>query len=119
MSGRQAKAARKAAEKATTNWKEAILQIHDRIHKGEIEAAHEMCHEALGSGRVTSDVAPLGGGPAEFDRLFRELCISTRTKASYVAGVPVDDDGQIRVLTGGDQELDAIVCGALQETIAP
>ena len=115
MSGRTAKAARRADKLA-----EAIAQIHDRLHRGDVEAAHELCHEAMDSGSVESDVAPLTGARmTTFDADFRQLCIRTGVRASYVAidAANPDPERGTRLVSGGDGPLVTMTDAALREVL--
>lgn len=95
--------------------REAIAQIHDRIHKEEIEDAHALCHQALGSGRVTTKVAPLRSSElSTFDNQFIELCKRLNVSASYVAVFPSGIASKTRIMTGGAVGVDRIVTSALR-----
>jgi hypothetical protein len=113
VNAKQAKANR-AVERVTAErdrLHEALAQAHDRLHKDDVDGCHDMLHQGLGSGELVSDVAPLSG-LSDFDRRFRDLCLETGMRASYVA-----IDGR-RLLSGGDAELDGIVTAAVRKRSA-
>lgn len=109
---------RTKVDRSVARLREALAQIHDRLHKGDIENAHELCHQALGSGYVNpGDVAPLTERSfTTFDDEFRHLCMRTGLKAAFVVATPHDDGKGARILTGGDAELDKFVNIALRAT---
>lgn len=116
MSGKQAKAERRVerAEADRLRMVECCAQAHDRLHKDDVDAAHELLHQALGSGEIDTDVAPLAH-VAIFDREFRDLCLRLGAKASYV----VEDPAQAgRLLSGGDARVDRLVNSAIREELA-
>ena len=94
--------------------KEALLQIHQALHKDDVDGAHDLLHQALGSGRV--DVAPSEQlnirAMSEFDKQFRQLEAVRGLTASYVVMIPAPAGG-FRVLTGGNAYVDAAVSKAL------
>lgn len=106
-SGRSAKRDRKV-ERLT----EAVAQAHDRLHKDDVDGCHNLLHQALGSGEIISDVAPLADVQG-FDQAFRDLCIRTGARASYVLAMPAGEKGT-RLLSGGDAEIDAFVTKAMR-----
>lgn len=104
--------------RAERNIDELVLQAHDRLHKGDVGAAHELIHAALGLEEPTlDDVAPLGQR-ARFDEAFRELCIREGVRASYVLIDRVESEGRalnrVRLCSGGDGELCQIVDDAVR-----
>jgi len=112
MSGKVAKLERRA-DRLT----EAVIQAHDRLHKDDVYGCHEMLHRALGSGQLTSDVAPLSG-LAGFDAAFRDLCMRSGVRASFVLATPAED-GHTRLVSGGDAELDNMVTSAVRAVANP
>lgn len=120
MNGRRAKAARRAepppvVDGEAERLREFVAQAHDRLHKGDTDAAHELLHGALGSGVYDGDVPPLLG-LAGFDEEFRRLCIAHGVRASFVALDPVTPG---RLLSGGDAQLDGYVNGAMRLQCSP
>ncbi len=105
MSDRQAKAARRAERERLT---EALLQAHDRLHRDDIEACHQVLHDALGIPTDTPhagpDVAPLSQH-LKFDQAFIQLCTRLRVRASYVLAAGQDPEKGTRLLSGGDAQL--------------
>lgn len=98
MSGRSAKAARRDERERLV---EHIAQAHDRLHKGDVEEAHELLHQALGSGEIDATVRPLSHRD-KFDRAFRDLCVRHAVAASYILVDEIGGDGRARLLSGGD-----------------
>lgn len=115
MSGRQAKADRRAqrAEAERDRLVEHIAQAHDRLHKDDVDACHEVLHAALGSGELDTSVAPLAH-TAMFDAEFRALCARTGAVASYVLEDP-EQPG--RILSGGHAGLDRVVTSAIRASL--
>lgn len=116
MNGKQAKAERRAerAEADRLRMVECVAQAHDRLHKDDVDAAHELLHQALGSGDVTTDVAPLAH-VAIFDEEFRALCLRHGASASYVVEDPASPG---RLLSGGHAGIDRLVNSAMRESLA-
>lgn len=104
-------ATRAMQRRAGRNWRENVLQAHDRLHKGDVEAAHELVHVALGlEEEVEHEVAPLALSSA-FDADFRALCVKYGAKASYILVDRYEEEkGGHRIISGGDGEL----CAALR-----
>jgi hypothetical protein len=88
----------------------------DRLHKDDVDGCHELLHQAMGTGEVKTDVAPLVP-IADFDQAFRELCLRHGATASYVLAKPTDGEGQ-RLLSGGDAYLDGLVTRAVRNELA-
>lgn len=117
MSGRKAKAARgtRAAEVEAERDRllEHIAQAHDRLHKDDPDACHEVLHSAMGTGELDSSVAPLAH-LALFDDEFRRLCVRLGAKASYV----LEDPAQAgRIISGGNAALDGMVSAAVRASL--
>lgn len=86
-----------------------LLQVHDQLHKGNVDAAHELLHKALGLDNE-SDAVRLAPRPlahmSAFDNDFRKLCQKHGIRAMFVAdGGKRHEDGKHRILTGGSAEL--------------
>lgn len=118
MSGSTAKAERRAKavvlQRQLDTMTEGLLQVHDRLHKDDVAAAHELIHELLGAGKFESDVAPLGAsGMSEFDKRFAALCVQLNARAGYVLAVPATE-GRTRLLTGGHQDVNSVMDAALR-----
>lgn len=102
MSGRQAKAARRAARDDVA---EQILQAHDRLHKDDVSGCHDLLHALMCAGEPDTTVAPLLGSQP-FDEAFRALCTKTGARAVFVL---IDPDRPGRLISGGDAQLCAYV----------
>jgi hypothetical protein len=116
VSGRQAKAERRAERAAAERQQiiEIVAQAHDRLHKNDVDACHELLHAALGSGEMDpSGVAPLAH-LAIFDDEFRKLCLRLGAKASYVLEDPAQEG---RLVSGGHAGLDRLVTDSVREHI--
>lgn len=116
MSGRSAKAARRAERERLD---ECVRQAHDQLHRDDVDACHELLHEALGQGEADVErVAPLAG-LAQFDLAFRRLCLNHGVRAGYVAiDGERDSDGAARLVSGGDGTLVALVDRAVRREVA-
>lgn len=104
--------------RAERNLDELVMQAHDRLHKDDVGAAHELLHAALGLEEpVMGDVAPLAQRQ-RFDEAFRQLCIREGVRASYVLIDRVESQGRaldrVRLCSGGDGELCQIVDEAVR-----
>lgn len=106
MNGKQAKRSRREAseiERVT----EALLQAHDRLHKGDTEGAHLELHRGLMLPNLngTSTIAPLGH-LAKFDAAFLALTAKHGMQVSYLL---VDEKNSAperkRLISGGDADL--------------
>lgn len=109
MNGRAAK-----TDRRVRRLQEALVQAHDRLHKDDVDACHEVLHAALGAGEAMTDVAPLAHRSA-FDAAFRSLCIAKGVRAAYVLIDSADGD-RARVLTGGDAHLCHVVDASLRRS---
>lgn len=72
--------------------KAAVEAIHDRLHAGDIDAAHEMCECASGGGTVTipgSTVEDAAAG-MDFAAEFNALVDRHRVRACAIVLVPVE-----------------------------
>lgn len=103
MNGRAAK-----TDRRVRRLQEHIAQAHDRLHKDDVDACHEVIHAAMGSGQAPTDVAPLAHRAA-FDAAFRSLCVAKGVRAAFVMLDSVDGEGRARVVTGGDAEVCNVV----------
>lgn len=93
---------------------EVIVQAHDRIHKGQVDEAEEILHQALGAGDYDGDVASLSQHHG-FDEAFRRLCVARRLRAAYVlVGEMNVEEREVRLISGGD----SILCALLDASIA-
>lgn len=88
------------------NMPEYVAQAHDRLHKDDVDACHQLLHTALGVTDDTDpgDVAPLSHRSG-FDEAFRELCLRHGVEAMYVLVDGVDNEGYARLLAGGAANL--------------
>lgn len=107
-------AARGRQRRAERDWREHVLQAHDRLHKDEVDACHELLHAALGLEEpLIHDVAPLIQR-AEFDADFRALCLRHGARASFVLIDRWEDERGARLISGGDADLVALIDGCLR-----
>ena len=102
----------------------AIDLIHDQIHKGNVEAAHDLLHRAAG----LSDAVINTDGP----HFYREFAIAFNVAArkhnvfgAYVIFEQSDPDNprMVRVLTGGEAKsckiLDQIIAAGMAAVAEP
>lgn len=114
MSGRSAKAARRTDREHLV---ERIVQAHDALHKDDVDAAHEQLHAAMGADG-SLNVDPLADGE-RFDRAFRQLCAAQGVQAMYVRAFGPADERGVRLVSGGNGALCALVDGAVRKETAP
>lgn len=115
MNGRQAKAQRRQTQRHQSHEEqrltELVMQAHDRLHKDDPDACHEILHVALGTGYL--DIDPLAHRSG-FDAGFRALCTQHGVRAAFVMIDRTDETGQARLIGGGDAQLDALLAKALR-----
>lgn len=82
---------------------QALSVIHDELHKGNVEEAHQLVHRALGV--EDGPIDPLGRKfYRDFDIAFNVACRKNNVAAAYVI---FDHDNpneprQVRILMGGN-----------------
>ncbi len=84
---------------------EFVIQAHDQLHKGNVGQAHEMLHKAMGIDNDRALAAQPMANTADFDRAFRDLCLTHGRKAMFILADKTDALGRTRILTGGDAQL--------------
>lgn len=93
--------------------KQAILEAHDALHKGDYKHAHDILHQALG---IDGTELNLSNKPYyhDFDHAFRAAVRKHNVAAAYVV---IDltprpgEAGNCRLLTGGHVD----VCGVVHD----
>lgn len=110
-----ASAAKRRRADTRRNLAEHVRQAHDRLHKDDIDEAHQQLHAALGLDDAPTDVAPMGQRSG-FDAEFRKLCLRHAVRATFVMIDTVDEHGQARLLSGGDAELCALIDRNMRRT---
>lgn len=86
---------------------ESVMQAHDRLHKGDVAAAHELLHKALGVENEAPDTAPLAHRLG-FDAAFRTACRKNGVRAAYVL-IDSHSEKGARIIAGGDAALCALL----------
>jgi hypothetical protein len=82
---------------------QALSVIHDELHKGNVEKAHELVHRALGI--EDGPIDPLGRRfYRDFDVAFNTACRKNNVVGAYVVfdHDNPDEPRQVRILTGGN-----------------
>lgn len=93
--------------------KAAIATIHDHLHRGDVDAAHEACECAMG-GAETSQPSLTATNTArvqDFASRFNALCQELEAVACAITAVPVNDGahGQMSLQLCGHVELCRLV----------
>lgn len=62
-------------------YRDALFTAHEFIHKGDVDKAHEIIHQAiLGEAK---GIKPMDMNEHQFDLDFREICIKNGIEACY------------------------------------
>lgn len=73
--------------------KAAIAAIHDLLHKGEVDAAHEACECAMDGGQVSQPSLDVNTMAAvhEFAVDFNRLCERRKVLAACISFIPLEN----------------------------
>lgn len=94
---------------------EILLQAHNMLHQGDVAAAHELLHKALGVDNDASVGAPIGHRRG-FDQAFITACRKNNVRAAYVLIDTQDANGMARLLSGGDADLSQLLRELMEKT---
>lgn len=93
---------------------EMIRQAHDRLHKGDIEAAHQFLHKALGMPDETPEPVKGLSRYGGFEQAFVTASRKHRVLAAWVVFEPDPArPGMARLLAGGNAD----ACAALKSIL--
>lgn len=96
------------------NMAEIVANAHDRLHKSQVEEAHELLHKALGVDNDAAQELGIFTDKRNFDHAFRTACKKNLTRAAYVVVEQEDPKNKrVRIVTGGDVD----VCRLVEQLI--
>lgn len=95
---------------------ELVYQAHQKLHDGDINACHELLHQACGivNDMPAGQVAPLSHWH-KFEQAFATACRKNGVQAAFVIMQPhADDPDRVRIVAGGNAMIAAELAKAMK-----